>query len=182
MAHLIYTAICSLDGFVADSSGRFDWSAPDEEVHAHVNEEARSIGTYLLGRRMYDVLKYWETAPTGDDVAGQYASIWQGAEKVVYSTTLTEADTARTVVRDTFDPSAVRGAVDEADTDMSIGGPHLAAHALRAGIVDEVGLYLNPVVVGSGNPALPANLRLDLDLVDEHRFDNGVVFVRYRPR
>jgi dihydrofolate reductase len=182
MADLIYTAICSLDGFVADQDGEFRWSQPSDEVHAHVNDLARPVGTYLLGRRMYDVLRSWSTAPTGDDVEGEYASLWQAADKVVYSTSLTEVATERTVLRDTFDPPAVRTVVDEAEADVSIGGPHLAAHALRAGIVDEVRLYLSPVVVGAGNHALPAHLHLDLDLLDEHRFTNGVVFLRYRVR
>ena len=180
MADLVYTAITSLDGYVADASGGFEWAAPTEEVHAHVNELARPIGTYLLGRRMYDVLKYWSTAPTGDDVEGEYAAIWQAADKVVYSTTLTQVETERTTLARTFSPAEVRATADRATAPVSVGGPHLAAHALRAGIVDEVILYLNPVVVGGGTAALPARARLDLTLTDEHRFTNGVVYLRYR--
>src|SRR5690348_17039685 len=185
MARLIYSAIASLDGYVADEDGRFDWSAPDEEVHAFVNDAERPIGTYLYGRRMYDVMAVWETMPDGPDeppVIHDYAAIWRAADKVVYSRTLDAPRTPRTRIEREFDPSAVRALKDAAAADLSIGGSELAGHALRAGLVDEVGLFLSPVVVGGGTPALPAGLRLGLELIDERRFANGVVHVRYATR
>jgi dihydrofolate reductase len=183
MAKLIYSAITSLDGYVADEDGRFDWAAPDEQVHAFVNDLERPVGTYLYGRRMYDVMRYWETPPEGSGtVSLDYAGIWQAADKVVYSTTLDAVDTARTTLERSFDPDAVRRLKETATRDLSVGGPGLAAEALRAGLVDECQVFLNPVVIGGGTPWLPRGVRLDLDLVDEHRFDNGVVYLRYRRR
>jgi dihydrofolate reductase len=182
MGTLIYSAITSLDGYIADESGAFDWAAPDEEVHAFVNDRERVVGTYLYGRRMYEVMRVWETW----DVAGEpavirdFAGIWRAADKVVYSTTLPEVSTARTRLERSFDADAVRELT--AGGDASIGGPHLAAHALRAGLVGEVHLYLNPVVVGGGIPALPDGVRLRLDLREERRFGNGVVHLGYRVR
>ena len=183
MAKLIYSAITSLDGYVADADGNFDCAAPDEEVHAFVNDLERPIGTYLYGRRMYEVLRYWATAPT--DAAQptfmrDYAEIWQAADKVVYSTSLESVDTPRTRLERAFDPSAIREMKASSDRDLSVGGPHLAADALRAGLVDELHLFLNPVVVGGGNRALPDGVRLDLELLDERRFANGVVHLHYR--
>jgi dihydrofolate reductase len=183
MADLIYSAIASLDGFTADSNGKFDWAAPDEEVHAFVNDKERLVGTYLYGRRMYETMVYWETAATGDDqpgVVGDYARIWQAADKVVYSSTLDGVSSARTRLERAFDPDAVRRLKETAERDLTVGGPGLAAHALAAGLVDECHLFLNPVVVGGGTRALPAGLRLGLTLLDEHRFGNGVVYLRYR--
>jgi dihydrofolate reductase len=183
MAKLIYSAITSLDGYVADADGNFDWAAPDEEVHAFVNDLERPIGTYLYGRRMYEVLRYWATAPTD---AGQppfmrdYAEIWQAADKVVYSRSLESVDTPRTRLERAFDPSAIREMKASSDRDLSVGGPHLAADALGAGLVDELHLFCNPVVVGGGNRALPDGVRLDLELLDERRFGNGVVHLHYR--
>jgi dihydrofolate reductase len=185
MARLIYSAIASLDGYVADEDGRFDWSAPDEEVHAFVNDEERPVGTYLYGRRMYDVMAVWETMPDGPDeppAIRDYTAIWRAADKVVYSRTLEEPRTPRTRIERDFEPDAVRALKEEAAADLSIGGPELAAQALRAGLVDEVQLYLSPVVVGGGNPALPSGLRLALELLDQRRFANGVVHVRYATR
>jgi dihydrofolate reductase len=183
MANLIYSAIASLDGFTADSNGNFDWAAPDEEVHAFVNDQERPVGTYLYGRRMYETMVYWETASTGDDrsaVARDYARIWKSADKVVYSSTLDAASSARTRLEREFDPDAVRRLKTASAQDLSIGGPGLAAHALSAGLVDECHLFLNPVVVGGGTRALPAGLHLELELLDERRFGNGVVYLRYR--
>jgi dihydrofolate reductase len=183
MANLIYSAIASLDGFTADSNGHFDWAAPDEEVHAFVNDLERPVGAYLYGRRMYETMAYWETASTGDDqpaVMREYARIWQAADKVVYSSTLDAVSSARTRLEREFDPDAVRRLKETAERDVSVGGPGLAAHALAAGLVDECHLFLNPVVVGGGTPALPAGLRLELELLDERRFGNGVVYLRYR--
>jgi dihydrofolate reductase len=183
MANLIYSAIASLDGYTADSNGDFDWAAPDEEVHAFVNDLERPIGTYLYGRRMYETMVYWESASTEDDqpaVWHDYAGIWQAADKIVYSSTLPAVSTARTRLARTFDPEAVRRLKAASERDITIGGPGLAAHALEAGLVDECQLFLNPVAVGGGTRALPTGLRLHLDLLDERRFGNGVVYLRYR--
>jgi dihydrofolate reductase len=185
MAKLIYTAITSLDGYTADEAGNFDWAAPDDDVHAFVNDLERPIGTYLVGRRMYDVMAYWETADTIPDlsaVAQDYTRIWKAAEKVVYSRTLATVPSERTRIERDFDPGAVRQMKESADRDISVGGAELAAEALRAGLVEEVQLFLNPVVVGGGTPALPDKVALQLDLLDEHRFGNGVVYLRYRVR
>ena len=185
MAKLIYTAISSLDGYVADADGNFDWSAPDEEVHRFVNALERPIGTYLLGRRMYEVLRYWETAPTGNDElsAGQeYAKIWQAADKIVYSTSLDRVSTGKTRIEREFELEAIKHLKTTATSDLSVGGPTLAAQALKLGLVDECHLFLSPVVVGGGNPALPDNVRLGLELLDERRFGNGVVHLHYRVR
>jgi dihydrofolate reductase len=183
MAKLIYSAITSLDGYVNDEGGGFEWAAPDEQVHAFVNDLERPVGTHLYGRRMYDVMRYWQTPPAdGSPVAEDYARIWQAADKIVYSTTLEAVDTARTTLERSFDPDAVRQLKATTARDLSVGGPGLAAEALRAGLVDECQVFLNPVIVGGGTHWLPSGLRLDLDLVDEHRFDNGVVYLHYRRR
>jgi dihydrofolate reductase len=184
MAKLIYSAITSLDGYVADEDGNFDWAAPDEEVHAFVNGLERDVGTYLYGRRMYEVMVYWATAATRTDqpsVEEDYAAIWQAADKIVYSKTLQTPSTPRTRIEPAFDPKAVRQLIDAAQRDISVGGPELAAQAIEAGLVEECHLFLNPVVVGGGNLALPRN-RLDLELLDEHRFRNGVMHLHYRVR
>ena len=185
MARLIYSAIASLDGYIADESGTWDWCVPDEEVHAAVNDSSRRTGTHLLGRRMYDVAVVWDDydsfdhkSPAMDD----FAAIWADADKIVYSRTLDEPRSARTRIEREFDPEAVRALKASADRDIGIGGPELAAQALRAGLVDELELFLSPVVIGGGNPALPDGLRLDLELLDERRFGNGVVQLRYAVR
>jgi dihydrofolate reductase len=183
VADLVYATITSLDGFVADESGRFDWAMPDEELHGYVNDRERGVGTYLYGRRLFEVMRYWETAdqdPSLSDVELDYTRVWQGADKVVYSRTLDAVDTRRTRLERDFDPAAVRALVDAADRDVSVGGPGLAAHALRAGIVDQVHQYLHPVVVGGGTPHLPPGTHLDLELVDVHRFGSGVVHLHHR--
>lgn len=187
MAHLIYTAITSLDGKVADADGNFDWAAPDEQVHAFVNDLQRPVQTYLYGRRMYDVMAVWETMPTGDDesaVVRDYARIWRAADKVVYSKSLSSTPAAvrssRTRIEHTFDVEEIRKLKAAASSDLSIGGPTLAAQALRAGLVDECRLFVTPVTVGSGTPAMPSNLLLRLRLMQLHRFDNGVVYLSYR--
>jgi dihydrofolate reductase len=180
MARLIYSAIASLDGYVADADGNFDWSAPDEEVHAFVNDLERSVGTYLYGRRMYEVLVAWETMSDPEPVMRDYAEIWRAADKIVYSTTLEDVASERTRIEREFDPEAVRRLKDEAASDLSVGGPHLAAEALRSGLVDEVNLLLAPVIIGGGNPALPDGVRLQLELIDERRFAGGTVHLRYR--
>jgi dihydrofolate reductase len=182
MAKLIYAAITSLDGYVADAEGNFNWSMPDEEVHAFVNDLERPIGTHLYGRRMYEVLVAWETMPPHPDqpVMDDYARIWRAAEKVVYSRTLKSVSSERTRIEREFDPEAVRAMVAAAERDISVGGPELAGEAIRAGLVDECHLFLSPVVVGGGNRALPDGVRWDLELVSERRFGNGVVHVHYR--
>ena len=183
MPKLIYSAITSLDGYVADESGSFDWAAPDDEVHAFINDLERPIGTYLYGRRMYDVMAVWETMHTVPDqspVAYDFARIWQAADKMVYSKTLASVSTARTRIERTFDPDAVRHLKASAASDISVGGPELAAHAIRAGLIDECHLFLTPVVVGGGTSWLPGHVRLDLDLVDERRFASEVVHLHFR--
>ncbi|MEV0719199.1 dihydrofolate reductase family protein [Asanoa sp. NPDC050611] len=180
MANLIYSAITSLDGFTTDRNGDFSWAAPDEEVHAFVNDLERPVGTYLYGRRMYETMVYWETASDEHTVSRDYAAIWQAADKIVYSSTLDAVASARTRLERTFDPDAVRRLKSSADRDLGIGGPTLAAAAFAAGLVDQCQLFLNPVTVGGGTPALPPDQRLNLHLVDERRFPNGVVYLRYQ--
>jgi dihydrofolate reductase len=181
MAKLIYCAITSLDGYVSDAGGSWDWSYPDEEVHTFVNELVRPVGTSLLGRRMYEVLVAWETM----DVDGEpqamrdYAAMWLESDKIVYSTTLAEPSSARTRIERRFDAEAVRQLKATADRDLSIGGPELAAHALRAGLVDELHLIISPAIVGGGQASLPDDLRLQLELLGERRFANGVVHLHY---
>jgi dihydrofolate reductase len=181
MAKLIYSAIASLDGYTADESGNFDWATPDEEVHTFVNDLERPVGTYLYGRRMYETMVYWETAPApGDPPAAQdFAAVWQAADKVVYSTTLREVSSGRTRIEREFDADAIRELKATTSRDITVGGPGLAAQALSAGLVDELQLFLTPVIVGGGTSALPDGLRLDLELLDDRRFSNGVVYLRY---
>ena len=184
MAKLIYSAITSLDGYVADEDGNFDWAAPDEEVHTFANELERPIGAYLYGRRMYEVMVYWETAHTAADrppFMQDYADIWQAADKIVYSKTLDTVSSARTRIERDFDPEAVRQMKAQAGRDISVGGPDLAAQAIKAGLVDEYHLFVAPIVVGGGKQSLPKNVCLKLDLLDERRFEGGVVHLHYRP-
>jgi dihydrofolate reductase len=182
IAKLIYAPITSLDGYIEDEDGTFDWAEPDAEVHGFINDLERSVGTYLYGRRMYETMVGWETDPT---LAAQsprmrdYAEIWQAADKIVYSTTLRAASTARTRIERQFDSDAVRQMKGTAESDIGIAGPGLAAHAFRAGLVDECHLFITPVIVGGGKPALPGGVRLQLELVDERRFAGGVVHLRY---
>ena len=183
MARLIYAAITSLDGYVADERGKFDWAEPDEEVHAFVNELLRPVGTFVLGRRMYEVLSYWEEPPMLDEqpaVIRDFAAIWRAADKTVYSRTVQTVSTARTRIERNFDPAALRRTIASAARDVSIGGPELAAQAIQAGLVDEVHLLLTPIIVGGGKRSLPAATRVKLDLVTERRFRNGVVHLQYR--
>ena len=182
MAKLIYSAIASLDGYVADEDGNFDWAAPDEEVHRAANDLERPVGTHLYGRRMYEVMVYWETVALADQppVIRDYAEIWQAADKVVYSRTLKTPSSARTRIEPDFDSEAVRQMKSSAERDISVGGPELAAHAIRAGLVDECHLFLTPILVGGGTPSLPDNVRVELELLDERRFRGGVVYLRYR--
>ena len=182
MARLRYTTICSVDGYVSDASGGFDWAAPDHEVHAFVNDLERGVGTYLIGRRLYETMVYWETAPTDDpegDVEHDYARVWQAADKVVYSRTLDEVSSRRTSLQREFDPAAVARLVASAERDVSVGGAGLAGEALRAGVVDEVQLLVVPAVVGGGTRALPEGLRLDRDRLESRRFAGGTTYARY---
>jgi dihydrofolate reductase len=182
VARLIYSAIASLDGYLEDEDGKFDWAEPDEEVHALVNDLAKPVGTYLLGRRMYEVMTYWETLP----LAGQspaireFAAIWRAADKIVYSRTLASASTARTRIERDFDPEAVRKLKTAAGRDLTVGGPGLAEAAFGAGLVDEVHLFVAPVVVGGGKQALPGVVHLGLELLEERSFGSGMVHLRYR--
>jgi dihydrofolate reductase len=183
MAKLIYTAICSLDGYIEDTNGRFDWAAPDETVHAFVNDLERPVGTYLYGRRMYETMMVWETDPAFAEhspITRDFAEIWQTAEKIVYSRTLTETPTARTRIERRFDAEAVRQLKATAGSDLAVGGAALAAAAFEAGLVDECQLFLAPVLVGGGKRCLPDGVRLALELVDERRFADGMVFLHYR--
>jgi dihydrofolate reductase len=185
MARLIYSAITSLDGYVADEDGRFDWAVPDEEVHRCVNDLERPTGTYLYGRRMYEVMAAWETLDTRADqrpLMRDFAEIWRAAEKIVYSRTLTTVSSARTQIEREFDPEAVRWMKASAERDLSVGGPDLAGQAIKARLVDEYHLFVTPVVVGGGKRSLPDNVRLQLELLDEGRFDSGVVYLHYRAK
>ena len=185
MAKLIYSAITSLDGYVADEDGNFDWAAPDEEVHRFVNDLERPVGTYLYGRRMYEVMVAWEsmhTVPDQPPSVRDYARIWRAADKIVYSRTLETVSSARTRIERDFDPAAVRQMKASAERDLTVGGPELAARAIKAGVVDEYHLFLAPIVVGDGNPSFPNNVRLMLELVNERRFGNGMVHLHYRSR
>jgi len=185
VAKLVYSAIASLDGYVADAEGNFDWAEPDEEVHTFVNDLERSIATYLYGRRMYEAMVYWEAPPGLEDQPSfvrDYASIWQAADKIVYSTTLEAVSSARTRLERGFDPEAVRRLKASAERDLSVGGPGLAARVFAAGLVDECHLIVAPIVVGGGTRWLPEGVRLELELVDERRFGNGMVHLHYRTR
>jgi dihydrofolate reductase len=182
VAKLIYSALASLDGSIADEHGRFDWAEPDEEVHAFVNDLERPLGTHLYGRRMYEVMVAWETLDVADEppVIRDYAELWQDADKIVYSRTLPSVSSERTRLEREFDPDAVRRLKESADRDLAIGGPGLAGHALAAGLVDEVHLLLAPHVVGGGTRVFPDGVRLPLALLDERRFGNGTVYLGYR--
>ena len=180
-AKLIYSAIASLDGYVEDAAGKFDWAAPDEEVHAFVNDLERHTATYLYGRRMYETMVFWETAGEREKPAvfRDYAAIWRAADKVVYSRTLQAASSARTRIEGDFDPDAIRELKSASASHISIGGSELAGQAIAAGLVDECHLFVNPVIVGGGKSAFPDHVRADLELLDERRFDSGVVYLRY---
>jgi dihydrofolate reductase len=185
VAKLIYSAIASLDGYVADEDGNFDWAAPDEEVHTFVNDLERAVGTYLYGRRMYEVMAYWETAQNVADqphFMQEYAEIWQSADKIVYSKTLESVSSARTRIERDFDPDAVRRLKASPARDITVGGPELAAQAFQAGLVDGLHLFLAPIVVGGGKRALLNDLRVELELLDERRFGNGVVYLCYNTK
>jgi dihydrofolate reductase len=182
MATLLYSAIASLDGYIEDEDGTFGWAEPDEEVHSFVNDLERRVGSYLLGRRMYEVMLAWETLDLADQprVMRDFAEIWRARDKIVYSRTLRAVSSARTRIERDFDADAVRQLKASAERDLSIGGPELAGHAFEAGLVDECNLFIAPIVVGGGRQAFPDNVWLELELLDERRFGNGMVHLRYR--
>lgn len=184
MAQLIYSAIASLDGYVADAQGNFDWAAPDEEVHAYVNDLERPIGTYLYGRRLYEVMAAWESQPTDDgpEVMRDYARIWQAAQKIVFSSTLKAVTTSKTRLVRSFDSEVIRRMKAQSPNDLTVGGAQLAAEALKQGLVDQVRLFLHPIIIGAGTRALPSDVRAGLELLDERRFRSGVVQLQYAVR
>ncbi len=183
MGRLIYSAIASLDGYIEDTTGRFDWAMPSDEVHSFVNDLERDAGTHLYGRRMYETMLVWETDPglaSHSPITRDYSGIWQAADKIVFSRTLQAVSTSRTRIEREFDPDKIRELKDFTVRDLLIGGPGLAAHAFRSGLIDECHLLLVPVIVGGGKPFFPNNIRLDLELQEVRRFGNGMVFLRYR--
>lgn len=183
MARLIYSAISSLDGCIEDKDGKFDWAAPDEEVHRFINNLERTAGTYLYGRRMYETMMVWETDPNlaaDSPLTHDFAEIWQSGNKIVYSKTLISASTRKTQIEPNFKPEAIRKLKEVVEQDILIGGPELAAHAFQSGLIDECHLFLLPIIVGGGKPALPDNVRLELELLAERRFDSGTVYLRYQ--
>ena len=185
MGVLIYTAAISLDGYLNDEHGRFDWAEPSEEVHAFVNDLERGVGLYLYGRRMYDVMSFWDLpSPDIDDeaVMVDYQQLWRAARKIVYSSTLDAVASENTTIERVFDPEVVAELVGRSGTDVSIGGAHLAAHALRAGLVGEIRMLVNPVIVGGGTSFLPDGVRIDLELLEQRGFENGTVYLRYSVR
>ena len=183
MAKLIYSSIASLDGYIADKTGNFDWAAPDDELHAFVNDLQRPVGTYLYGRRMYEVMRFWDKPDLLSDeseVMRDFAAIWQAADKVVYSRSLGTAGTMRTRLERDLDLDAIRKMKAAAERDIAIGGPELAGQAIKAGLVDELQLFFAPILVGGGTRSLPDDVTLRFELLDELRFGSGVVYLRYR--
>ncbi len=185
MANLIYVANTSLDGYTEDKDGKFDWTDPSEEVFRFITNLVRATHTHLYGRRMYETMMVWETDPklaAESPLSRDFAEVWQAANKIVYSRTLETISTRKTQLERTFDPEAIRQLKEAVEHDILIGGPELAAHALRSGLLDECHLFLIPILVGDGKSALPDNVRLKLELLEERRFGNGTVFLRYRTR
>jgi len=183
MAKLIFLMITSLDGYIEDEDGKFDWGRPDDEVCSFVNDLVRPVGTHLYGRLMYETMVYWETVqPLADDppVVRDFTELWQAADKIVYSNSLETVSSAKTRIERTFDPREIREMKSSQERDITVSGPNLAAQAFKAGLVDECQLFLTPIVLGGGKPSLPANVRLDLELLSERRFRSGVVFLHYR--
>ncbi len=182
MAKLIYVTNVSLDGYIEDEHGSFDWTPPEDDFFAFITDLVRPVGTYLYGRRLYDMMAVWETDPAlaaQSELTADFANVWQAADKVVYSTTLDAVSTARTRLEHNFDPASVRDMKASATSDLTVGGAHLAAQALKAGLVDECHLFIHPILVGGGKPALPSDTRAELELLDDRRFSNGVVYLRY---
>ena len=185
LAHLIYTINTSIDGYTEDRDGNFDWTDPEEELFRFITNLIRAEGTHLYGRRMYESMMVWETNPS---LAGEsphmldFAEVWQAADKIVYSRTLEAVSTRKTQIERTFNPEAIRRLKETVEQDILIGGPELAAHAFRSGLIDEYHLFLHPIIIGGGKQSVPDNIRSELELLDERRFDSGVVFLRYRTR
>ena len=180
---LMTIANVSVDGYIEDEHGSFDWTEPGDDFYAFITDLLRPVGTYLYGRRMYETMAVWETDPTlaaQSELRADFANVWQAADKVVYSTTLEAVSTARTRLERSFDPGSVRDMKASATSDLTVGGPNLTAHALKAGLVDECQLFVHPIFVGRGKPALPSDMRAELELLDERRFSNGVLYLRYR--
>lgn len=185
MGRLIYIANTSLDGYTEDREGRFDWSTPEEGYFSFVTSLVRATGTHIYGRRMYQSMMVWESDPTlaaESPLRRDFAELWQSADKIVYSRTLEAASTRRTQIERNFDPEAIRQLKEAVGQDILIGGPELAAHAFRAGLVDECHLFISPIILGGGKPALPDDVRLELELLEERRFENGVVYLGHRTR
>ncbi len=185
MARLIYSAILSLDGYIEDAEGSFDWAMPDEETHQFINDLERETGTYLYGRRMYEMMTAWETDPSlmaESPITRDFAEIWQAADKIVYSKTLQTVATRKTRIERNFDAEVIRQLKATAERDLAIGGSELAAQAFRSGLIDECQLFLAPILVGGGKPALPKQVRLELSLLEERRFGSGMIYLRYRVR
>jgi len=183
MAKLIYVSNVSLDGYIEDEHGSLDWTEPDDEVFVFITDLVRSVGTFVYGRRLYESMAVWETDPAlaaQSELTADFANVWQAADKVVYSTTLEAVSTAKTRLERSFDPDSVRDMKASATSDLTVGGANLAAHAFKAGLVDECQLFIHPVLVGGGKPALPSGTRAELELLDERRFRNGVIYLRYR--
>ena len=183
MAKLIYVSNVSLDGYIEDEHGSFDWTAPDDDLFAFITDLVRPVGTYLYGRRMYDTMAPWETDPAlaaQSELMADFAKVWRAADKVVYSTTLDAVSTAKTRLEHNFDPSAVHNMKASATSDLTVGGTQLAGDALKAGLIDECHLFIRPILVGGGKPALPSDTRAELELLDDRRLSNGVVYLRYR--
>jgi dihydrofolate reductase len=183
MAKLIYVANVSLDGYIEDAHGSLDWAAPNDEVFTFITDLVRPVGTYLYGRRMYETMAVWETQPAlaaQSELRADFANVWQAADKIVYSTTLPAVSTANTRLERRFDPDSLRDLKTSAASDLTVGGPTLAAHAFAAGLVDECQLFIYPVLVGQGKPAFPRDARIQLELLEEHRLTNGVVHLHYR--
>ena len=185
MARLIYVANVSLDGYIEDANGRFEWTAPNDEVFTFITDIVRPVGTYLYGRRLYETMAVWEADPTlaaQSDLMADFANVWQSADKIVYSTTMPVVSTTKTRLERHFDPESVREMKTSAASDLTVGGSTLAAHAFNAGLVDECQLFIYPVLVGGGKPAFPSEAHVQLELLEEHRFGDGVVNLRYRIR
>ena len=183
MAKLVYVTNVSLDGFIEDAHGSFDWTAPSDEVFTFITDLVRPVGTYVYGRRMHETMAVWETDPTlaaQSQLMADFANVWQAADKIVYSTTLDAVSTANTRLERRFDPDSVRDMKTSAASDLTVGGPTIAAHAFDAGLIDECQLFIHPMLVGQGKPAFPSDARNQLELLEEHRFTNGVVNLRYR--
>ena len=182
MSRLIYSISSSLDGFVADEAGNFDWTSPSEEVHAAINESVKNVGTFLLGRRMYEILAVWDTIPSDgpSEAVNHFANIWKAASKIVYSNSLMKVSTTNTTIERVFDANKVHNLIAGSDKDFGIGGPHLAADAIRAGIVDEFHQFIVPKLIGGGNHWLPTKVKTELELVELQKYENGTVYLHYK--